>query len=290
MSAITLPQVPVPAAESSVRVAPAGRTAFDVSYERRGSGEPMVLLHGVGHHWQAWEPVLSVLSASYDVIAPDLPGFGESPALPDDHSYGLDSVVPLLGDFLTALDIDRAHLVGNSLGGLLALELALHGRARSVTALSPAGFWNEIERRHAFGVLRGMRVGASAIPDPLLRLLSRTSVGRAALTSTIYHRPGRRSPEAVVAETRALRRCPGFAPVLAEGRKPRSRFLSDVNDVPVTVGWGDRDKLLLRRQGVRAKKTIPDARLVRLRGCGHVPMNDDSATVARVVLDTARKG
>lgn len=276
---------PVPVSGTSVRVNPPSGPAFDVVYERRGSGEPMVLLHGIGHHWQAWEPVLTALAASHEVVALDLPGFGASPALPEEHGYGLESVVPLLGATLRALGLARPHVVGNSLGGLLALELGLHGQARSVTALSPAGFWTEPERRYAFGVLRGMRAGARALPDAAVERLARTAAGRAALTSTIYARPGLRSPEAVVTETRALREARGFAPTLAAGKSPDVRFTSDVPGVPVTIGWGDRDRLLLPRQGVRAKRIIPDARLVRLNGCGHVPMNDDPAMVARVVLD-----
>ncbi|TXS51581.1 alpha/beta fold hydrolase, partial [Streptomyces sp. t39] len=66
------------------------------------------------------------------------------------------------------------------------------------------------------------------------------------------------------------------------------QFTDDVREVPVTIAWGERDRLLLRRQGVRAKRTIPGARLVRLPGCGHVPMNDDPALVARVLLDGSR--
>ncbi|MCZ9338950.1 alpha/beta fold hydrolase, partial [Streptomyces sp. TRM76130] len=66
------------------------------------------------------------------------------------------------------------------------------------------------------------------------------------------------------------------------------RFTDDVDRVPVTVAWGARDRLLPPRQGVRAKTVIPRARLVRLPGCGHVPMNDDPALVARVLLDGSR--
>ncbi|MGP3976032.1 alpha/beta fold hydrolase [Streptomyces sp. 8N114] len=288
MPAVFTPQTPARVSASVIEVSPAGQPPFEVVYERRGSGEPMLLLHGIGHHWQAWEPVLTVLAGSYDVIALDLPGFGASPGLPDGVSYGLESVVPLLAETCTALGVERPHVVGNSLGGLLALELGLHGFARSVTALSPAGFFTRPERLYAFAVLRGMRAGARALPDPVLGALASTAVGRAALTSTIYARPGRRSADAVVAETRALRQAPGFAPVLAQGQRPGALFEADVTGIPVTIGWGDRDRLLLRRQGVRAKRTIPAARLVRLRGCGHVPMNDDPATVARVIADTAR--
>ncbi len=288
MTAVASPHVPVPRTESFVRVSPAGSPSFDLAYERRGSGEPVVLLHGIGHHWQAWEPVLSILAASHEVVAVDLPGFGASPRLPEGVSYELESVIPLLGEGLRALGIERPHLVGNSLGGLLALELALHGHARSVTALSPAGFWTQAERRYAYALLTGMRAGAKAIPDGLLRQLAGSAAGRAALTGTIYARPGRRSPEAVVAETHSMRAATGFAPVLAVGRRPGSVFDHDLPGMPVTIGWGAKDRLLLPRQGIRAKKTIPGARLVRLPGCGHVPMNDDPALVARLGRETAR--
>lgn len=278
-----------PLSDASVRVRPPGGPEFEVVHERRGTGEPVLLLHGIGHHWQAWEPVLTALAASHDVVAVDLPGFGASPALPHPYGYDLGTAVSLLARTVEALGLERPHVVGNSLGGLLALELGLQGHARSVTALSPAGFWSEPERRYAFGVLRAMRAGAASLPDAAVRRLARTAPGRAALTSTIYARPGRRSPEAVVAETRALRDAAGFGPTLAAGRGGEVRFTGDIRDIPVTIGWGSRDRLLLPRQGVRAKRTIPEARLVRLRGCGHVPMNDDPALVTRVVLDTVAR-
>ncbi|MFJ2744589.1 alpha/beta fold hydrolase [Streptomyces sp. NPDC087440] len=265
---------------------PGGPRTASVTYERRGRGEPLLLLHGIGHHWQAWEPVLSALAAERDVIAVDLPGFGASPSLPDGVSYDLESVVPVLGALCRELGVDRPHVAGNSLGGLLALEMGRKGLARSVTALSPAGFWTQAERRYAFGTLRGMRVAAKAMPLPLIERLSRSEAGRTVLTSTIYAKPGRRTPEAVVAETLALRGATGFEPTLATGLSVQ--FRDDVRDVPVTVAWGTKDRLLVRRQGVRAKGIIPGARLVRLPGCGHVPMNDDPAAVARVILDTSR--
>ncbi|MFJ9413228.1 alpha/beta fold hydrolase [Streptomyces sp. NPDC101227] len=272
------------ASVSFARIRPDDGPAVTLAYERKGAGEPIVLLHGIGHHLQAWRPVPDILAASHEVIALDLPGFGASPALPGDSSYDLATVVPLLAAAFRELGVDRPHVVGNSLGGLLALELGRAKAVRSVTALSPAGFWTPAERRYAFGVLRGMYAGAQALPEPVVQSLARSVIGRASLTGSIYAHPGRRSAEAVVAETRALREAPGFAPTLAAGQTVR--FTGDVPDVPVTIGWGSRDRLLLPRQGVRAKHAIPGARLVRLPGCGHVPMNDDPGLVARVILDT----
>ncbi|MEV6795981.1 alpha/beta fold hydrolase [Streptomyces sp. NPDC051320] len=265
---------------------PGGRRPLSVAYRRTGSGAPLLLLHGIGHHRQAWDPVVHILAAERDVIAVDLPGFGESPALPRGVPYGLSSVVPVLGSMCEALGVDRPHVAGNSLGGLLALELGHRGLVRSVTALSPAGFWSPGERRYAFSTLTAMRRGAKALPLPVIQRLSRSAGGRAALTGTIYARPGRRSPEAVVSETLALRTATGFDDTLAAGRGVL--FTNELGEVPVTVAWGAKDRLLLRRQGIRAKHTMPGARLVRLPGCGHVPMNDDPALVARVILDTSR--
>ncbi|MFE5137113.1 alpha/beta fold hydrolase [Streptomyces fagopyri] len=263
-----------------------GPKTVTMSYARVGTGEPLLLLHGIGHHRQAWDPVVHILAAEREVIAVDLPGFGASPALPDGLTHDLGTVVPALGALCEALELDRPHVAGNSLGGLLALELGREKLVRSVTALSPAGFWTTAERRYAFGVLLAMRQGARRLPLPAVERLSRTAAGRAALTSTIYARPGRRSPEAVVAETLALAHAEGFTETLRAGISVR--FTDDVPGLPVTVAWGARDRLLLRRQGVRAKQIIPRARLVRLPGCGHVPMNDDPALVARVILDGSR--
>ncbi|WP_181809623.1 alpha/beta fold hydrolase [Streptomyces shenzhenensis] len=263
-----------------------GRQDVTVSYARVGRGEPLVLIHGIGHHRQAWDPVVDILATERDVIAVDLPGFGASPALPDGLAYDLPTTNAVLGALFEALELDRPHVAGNSLGGLLALELGREKLVRSVTALSPAGFWSQAERRYAFGVLIAMRRIAERLPLPLIEWLSRSAAGRTALTSTIYARPARRSPEAVVAETLALAQASGFADTLRAGAAVQ--FTDDVPGVPVTVGWGTRDILLVRRQGVRAKQIIPKARLVRLPGCGHCPMNDDPALVARVILDGSR--
>ncbi|MEU3949231.1 alpha/beta fold hydrolase [Streptomyces sp. NPDC029526] len=263
-----------------------GPRTVTLSCARAGRGEPLLLLHGIGHHRQAWDPVADILATEREVIAVDLPGFGASPALPDGLPHDLATMTAVLGALCAELGVERPHVAGNSLGGLLALELGRAGLARSVTALSPAGFWTPAERRYAFGVLLAMRRLAERMPLPLVERLARSAAGRAALTSTIYARPGRRAPRAVVEETLALAGAPAFTETLRAGTTVR--FTDDVPGIPVTVAWGSRDRLLIPRQGVRAKRTIPRARLVRLPGCGHVPMNDDPSLVARVLLDGSR--
>lgn len=129
-----------------------------------GGGEPLLLLHGIGHHRQAWDPVAHILATERDLIAVDLPGFGASPALPDGLAYDLSTTAAVFGAFCEAMELERPHVAGNSLGGLLALELGRKKAVQSVTALSPAGFWSAAERRYAFGMLLTMRQVACLLP------------------------------------------------------------------------------------------------------------------------------
>ncbi len=102
--------------------------------ERHGSGEPLVLVHGVTHRRQAWYPVLDQLAEQREVILVDLPGHGQSPPFVLD---GLSVVEALRRDFrlfLAEQELDRPHVAGNSLGGRVALEAGASGDARSVTA------------------------------------------------------------------------------------------------------------------------------------------------------------
>lgn len=170
---------------------PSGPLPVTVSYARVGRGEPLLLLHGIGHHRQAWDPVVDILAAEREVIAVDLPGFGVSPPLPDGLAYDLPTTAAVFAAFCEALELDRPHVAGNSLGGLLALELGREKLVRSVTALSPAGFWSQAERRYAFGVLLTMRQIARRMPLPLVERMANTAAYRTALTSTIYARPSR---------------------------------------------------------------------------------------------------
>src|SRR3712207_2048028 len=119
-----------------------------------GSGEPLVLLHGLGTGSDAWGPVLSPLAGRHEVLAVDLPGFGGSPPLPDGVLPTPEALANAVQRVLDELGIAAAHLCGNSLGGWIALELARRRRARSLVLISPAGFWNEAERRFALASLK----------------------------------------------------------------------------------------------------------------------------------------
>ena len=258
-------------------------------YERRGSGEPLVLIHGIAHRWQAWEPVLDRLAAHHDVIAVDLPGFGASPRLPP-HENGRTTGIPVLlaalVEFLAEHGLDRPHVAGNSLGGALALELGAGEHARSVTALSPAGFASRPQGWWALALLIQHRA-ATYLPTPLLRWWLASPARRAASMRLLMSRPQALSPQRALGDALAMRRGKGF---MSTARGLRGYGFAGLPAVPVTIAWGDRDRILVPRQAERARLLLPDARHVLLAGCGHVPMGDDADLVATTILETTRAG
>lgn len=270
---------------SVVRGSAEGLPPITVAYERHGAGEPVVLLHGLGLDRHSWDSVVPLLAAGREVIVIDLPGFGQSPEWPESAPRNLESAASALGAIFAALGIERPHVVGHSLGGLIALKLGQAGLARSVTALAPAGFWNETERRYAFAVLSAAHRLARRIPDVAMRRLATTPVARAILTGMVYADPAKCPPGAVEACVRALRVAAGFEATLRAGRSP-GLFTGRIPDVPVTIAWGTADRILPPRQARRAATMLPRARLVWLPGCGHIPMYDDPGLIADVVLRT----
>lgn len=271
---------------ATATVTVAGVPGVEIAYDRKGAGPPLLLLHGIGHHRQAWDPVIDLLAASRDVVAMDFPGFGESPDVPAGIPDEVDSFAHIVEAFCTALDLGKPDVAGNSMGGLVALRLGQLGAVRSVTALSPAGFWTPRERSWALNLLSNMRLAALRTPDSTVRRLARTASGRRVLTGMIYNRPALRAPEAVVAETAAMRASTAFGRVVRLG-KSGVTFDGDVPDIPVTIAWGTHDRVLLPRQAARAHLQLPNARMIPLYACGHVPMNDDPHLVARTILNTS---
>ncbi len=146
----------------------------DLAYTRRGTpgAPPLVLLHGIGHRRQAWDPVIEELARDYDVIAPDLSGFGESPAFAGGIRYSMDNACDHLLTQFERWGVTKPHVAGNSLGGAIALELGARGLVASATALSPAGFFGPINRFQALLPLFLMRLSAMVTPKRLLQRLA----------------------------------------------------------------------------------------------------------------------
>ena len=254
------------------------------NHYRKGAGEPLVLVHGIGHRWQAWTPVLDRLAAHHDVIAVDLPGFGESPVPPGGMPRGMPATVAMMAEYFAAEGLDRPHVAGYSLGGAIALELAVAGQVRSATAFSPAGFFTEPERRRTLATL-GMMRASTFFPAPLIRQSMRIAAFRAYCYAPLLAYPRRLDYQRAVEDALALRRGRGFRPV---ARSSRGYRFAGAPYVPVAVAWGAKDRILPPHQAERARQLLPEARHVALPACGHVPMTDDPELVADLILQTTR--
>jgi pimeloyl-ACP methyl ester carboxylesterase len=253
-----------------------------LAYERRGSGPPLVLVHGVGHRRQAWNAVVDLLTPQRTVITVDLPGHGESPPLRDP---GPDPIAAIAGELFTFLDeqgLDRPHIAGNSLGGALALGAGAVGRAQTVTALSPAGFWaSSWQFPYAKSFFLGAQLAGPVI-RPLIPRLARSTLGRYVIDGAFVARPGKMPAEQAAGDARAFFRArQACEAILAQ----RAEFTDTLPaDVKVTIAWGSKDRILPPSQALVARQRLPGARVVLLRGCGHVPMTDSPGLVARVLL------
>jgi pimeloyl-ACP methyl ester carboxylesterase len=259
---------------------------MQLNYHRVGTGPPLVLLHGIGHRWQGWEPVFERLAPHRELIAVDLPGFGSSPAPPPGTPPGIGSITDILVAFLDELGLERPHTAGNSLGGWAALELAKRGRAASATALSPAGFQNSLEAIYQYTSFRITIRTSRLIAERAEQILSRPRLRMLAF-GQLVRRP-LQIPLADVGETvRALAHAPWFDDTLRAINSERFSGGEQIT-VPTTIAWADHDLILLPHQARRAARAVPAARLITLRGCGHVPMTDDPGQVAEVLLEGSR--
>jgi pimeloyl-ACP methyl ester carboxylesterase len=253
-----------------------------LAYTRTGAGAPLVLLHPLGADRGAWRPVIPALAARFDVIAVDLPGFGDSPVPDEPTPVGLARRV---ADLLDELGIADPHVAGNSLGGWVALELAAIRPVASLALLSPAGLWRRhtpLYTRTSLRVMRWMAVHATGV---LSRLVGHP-VGRLLVLGQTHGRPVEVSPEYARAAIRALSTSPGFDATFAATLDRRFEGGASL-DVPVAVAFGTRDRILLAHQSRHLDELPPGTRITPLPRCGHVPMADDPPAVAGFITESA---
>ena len=259
-----------------------------LAHGRSGSGSPLLLLHGLGSSRAAWEPIVPALAEHADVLAVDLPGFGDSPPLPDGVEPSPKALAAAVAAFLDGQGIAVPHVVGNSLGGWVALELAAIRPLASVTLLSPAGMWpggTPSYCRVSLGATHWLSVHAG-------RLLSgavETRLGRIAVLGQTHGRPTRTTPAQARTAIRAMADGPGFDATFA-ATLHRHYQAGEPFAAPVTVAFGSADRLLLRRRYRGVGQLPPDRRVASLPGCGHVPMADDPSAVAALVLSSVTRG
>lgn len=260
-------------------------------FVRTGAGSPLVLLHGLTGTWRVWTPLLPALSAEHDVLAPTLLGHGTGTAYEEGAELSLSDLADDVERAMDEAGIETAHVVGNSLGGWVSLELARRGRARSVVALSPAGGWiGDRQLRRVSRLMRqALRFGTVTSPT-VLSLLRRPRFRSLAFRSAMLH--GERVPPAAALEmVEDLGACTILEPFLAATLRD-GPFAADMSHVtaPIRVAWAEKDRTIpFEGYGKPLLEHVPGAELVHLPGVGHVPMFDDPALVTRTILEVTRR-
>ena len=258
-----------------------------LAFSRSGRGEPLVLLHGLGLARESWRRVIPALAERFDVLAIDLPGFGESQPLPPSVEPSPAALARSVAGLLDELGIGSAHLAGNSLGGWVALELAALRTTASVALLCPAGLWRRDTPRYCRASLRASRWLAEHAPG-LLCGLAGNSAGRTLVLGQTHGRPWRMTPDEACAAIRTLGTAPGFEATLRA--TARRHYESRSLEAPVTVAFGSRDVLLLRHQSRHLERLPPGTQTGQLPGCGHIPMTDDPAAVTALIVASVARG
>ena len=228
--------------------------------------------------------MLAPLAERFDVVAVDLPGHGESDPLPPGgpRQASPAALAGRLAAACAALGLDRPHLIGNSLGGWIGLELAADGRLASCTGLAPAGLRRRPGRPgHWLRINRRLALITGDLADPLLA----SSTVRRLTFATAGTHPGRLDADLARAAARALRGAGGYEVVLAAATGLRFARREAI-DIPVTVVFGDADRILPARDNQYRGAVPGHARWIVLPDCGHAPMWDAPQACLRLLEET----
>ena len=256
-----------------------------LNHVRRGSGSPLLLVHGLGAGWRSWTPIIEQLAESREVIAVDLPGFGETPPLAGEVSIA--TLTDSFADFFCEQGLDVVATVGQSMGGRMVLELARRGVGGDTVALDPGGFWSDRELFVFGATLRPSIALVRALRGWLPSLLG-SPVGRTLLLAQLSARPWALSPGTVLPDVRGLADAPATGAALDALTKGPKQQGARAGTVPgrVTIGWGRRDLVTVPRQAARARELFPDAVLHWFERCGHFPQWDAPRKATRLILDS----
>jgi pimeloyl-ACP methyl ester carboxylesterase len=246
-----------------------------LNYLQAGNGPVLLLIHGMAGTCENWQAVIEPLARHYTVIAPDLPGHGDSQ--PGAGDYSLGSLAACLRDLLITLGHDRATLVGHSLGGGIAMQFAYQFPeiAERLVLVSSGGLGPEVSPVLRAAALPGANLFIAATAGPGSIAGSTLARGLAAIG---LH------PSADIAEVAR-----GYASLADAGR--RGAFLATLRSVvgtegqrveagdrlylaegvPVLIIWGRRDRIIPVTHGEHAHEVIPDSRLEIFDGAGHMP-------------------
>ena len=256
-----------------------------LNHVTRGSGSPLLLVHGLGAGWRSWSPILDELAERRKVIAVDLPGFGETPPLTGEVSIA--TLCDSVANFIDEQGLGGVSTVGQSMGGRMVLELARRGLGGDTVALDPGGFWSDRELFVFGATLRPSIALVRALRGVLPALLG-NSAGRTLLLAQLSARPWALTREIVLPDVRGLADSPATGAALDALTHGPKQQGAPAGTVPgrVTIGWGRRDLVTVPRQAARAMELFPDAVLHWFERCGHFPQWDASYEATRLILDS----
>lgn len=246
---------------------------IELAYDRRGKGHPLVLLHGFPLDHHLWDDVLPLLEDTFDVILPDLRGFGESTTV--DSPYDMDDFASDLAGLLDQLGIQRTAIVGHSMGGYVALAFArlYPQRVTGLGLVSSQVLADAPERKEgryksaADVAANGIRsvvdtMAPKFTADPSLQTYARASMERQPAAAYI-----------------------GALKAMAE--RPDSTPLLSTFNFPVVIIHGDSDELIPIDRAREVKAALPQAHLVDIPGAGHMPMMEVKEKTAEALRHLA---
>jgi pimeloyl-ACP methyl ester carboxylesterase len=259
-------------------------------YRVAGAGPTVVLIHGMINSSRHWEPVALKLAETHRVVAPDLIGHGDAATPRGDYSLGAHAAS--IRDLLTAIGVERATIVGHSLGGGVAMQFFYQfpQRTERLVLISSGGLGHEVSP-----LLRGAALPGSAT---LLRAVSRPwLVGALAGAGGTLRRQGNSSGVYLQAVARALQPLQesgsrrAFLQTLrsvidVHGQKVSARDrLYLLGDMPTLIVWGERDRTIPIEHGLEAAEAIPNCRFESLPRAAHFPNLEDPDGLAFVLAD-----
>jgi pimeloyl-ACP methyl ester carboxylesterase len=261
----------------------------EVAYRRAGSGPALLLIHGMAGSSRTWRGVMPRLAECHDVIAPDLMGHGESAKPVGDYSLG--AFASGLRDVLSLLDVPRVTVVGQSLGGGVAMQLAYQHPelVERLVLVSSGGLGREVS-----WMLRALTLPGAELVMPVL--FPRFVADRGTAVSKRLHRLGVRAPhlnemwQAYVSLTGAPDRR-AFIRTLRAVVDHSGQTVS-ANDrlyltsgMPTMIIWGDEDPIIPVEHARHAHEAMPGSRLEIIEGVGHFPHVEAPDRFVEVLLD-----
>jgi pimeloyl-ACP methyl ester carboxylesterase len=250
---------------------------------RGGAGSPLVCLHGFTDTWRTWDLVLPELERSHDVLAPTLLAHAGGPPLEGEISDAL--IVDAVERAMDEAGFETAHVVGNSLGGYIALQLAERGRARSVVAFAPAGGWAEDDAPFNTTLDQFIAVYEQLLPiAPQAEAIVSTPEGRRLATQLIATNYEHIPAELLAHQLVGVTQCE-VPPLVEYARHEGFDLHPEQIECPLRIVWGSGDQILSWPSfAARYRAELPTAEWVELDGIGHCPQLDVPTEAAQLIL------